>query len=668
MSIGSSNVVPFDSTGLEKPSGTLPFSELNELATDHLSPSIDKLKEALLRHLDLHMEDLDNNQDIMRWVEVKNRLKQNGDQLRSCFLTELRNDDYKEAEASLETLTLELLDNEELEHKLLWQKATKLFEKYKSAELISHINLTLNSLYPDYKGTYPAMPERICESFSIALKSLSPERDIEEMFFTWFSSHLQSPMEELLAKIDSIIIERGLEIKAPPKFAAAPIQTQTAATPANSSGSTGGGAQPSGIISGSSLSDLNDTVLLDSFADRLMSRLEGMLAEGEIISEGKGARVRTVDLTRVLTCIQSEITFQNQSIDNLHYSVTQALENQGINSKLTRHHEDLINMIGWLFEFIIEDHQLPDEIKKILGFLQIPVLKEAIQDDSFLTNHDHPARALLNAITTSGLEHCTELNYNHHVYMLIEHTVHSIISNHCENPNIFQEALKEFHHNLDLIINPAEEIKPDLEEENLLIEEQSLNDNTVEVDISWDELFVDETDKQVKHQEQQVIDDSTPMDIDDSEPPDVDDREPNKLNELQQTEYDFDEDSEEEIILSRNPKENDKEDILLDLLDSAHPEAVTERKNEPIIIKGLQPGQWIEFVGKGNSHRFRCKLAKLSKDRHRYIFENSSGMRVAEISGCDLKKEIESGSIVIEQDNPVFDRAIQAVMHRFKKR
>ncbi|WP_095210408.1 DUF1631 family protein [Endozoicomonas ascidiicola] len=659
MSIGSSNVVPFDSTGLEKPSGTLPFSELNELATDHLSPSIDKLKEALLRHLDLHMEDLDNNQDIMRWVEVKNRLKQNGEQLRSCFLKELRNDDYEEAETSLETPTLELLDNEELEHKLLWQKATKLFEKYKNAELISHINLTLNALYPDYKGTYPAMPERICESFSIALKSLSPERDIEEMFFTWFSSHLQSPMEELLAKIDSIIIERGLEIKAPPKFAAAPIQTQTADTPANGSGSTGGGAQPSGIISGSSLSDLNDTVLLDSFADRLMSRLEGMLAEGEIISEGKGARVRTVDLTRVLTCIQSEITFQNQSIDNLHYSVTQALENQGINSKLTRHHEDLINMIGWLFEFIIEDHQLPDEIKKILGFLQIPVLKEAIQDDSFLTNHDHPARALLNTITASGLEHCTELNHNHHVFMLIEHTVHSIISNHCENPNIFQEALKEFHHNLDLIINPVEEIEQNLEEEivlfeeeNVLIEEKALNDNTVEFDISWNEIFVDETDIQAKAREPRVIDD----------------RETNALNHLQQTEYDFDEDSEEEIILSRNTKENDKEDILLDLLNSSHPEAVSEKTNEPIIIKGLQPGQWIEFVGKGNSHRFCCKLAKLSKDRHRYIFENSSGMRVAEISGSDLKKEIESGSIVIEQDNPVFDRAIQAVMHRFKKR
>ena len=87
----------------------------------------------------------------------------------------------------------------------------------------------------------------------------------------------------------------------------------------------------------------------------------------------------------------------------------------------------------------------------------------------------------------------------------------------------------------------------------------------------------------------------------------------------------------------------------------------------PVIIDGLHPGQWVEFIGEGDSHRLRCKLARLSKDSHRYIFVNSSGMRVAERSGIELKKEIKDGSVRIMEENPVFDRAIQAVLERFKK-
>ncbi len=88
---------------------------------------------------------------------------------------------------------------------------------------------------------------------------------------------------------------------------------------------------------------------------------------------------------------------------------------------------------------------------------------------------------------------------------------------------------------------------------------------------------------------------------------------------------------------------------------------------EPVIIEELHPGQWVEFIGEGDSHRLRCKLARLSKDQHRYIFVNRSGMRVAERSGSELSKGINNGSVRILEENPIFDRAIQAVMERFKK-
>lgn len=89
------------------------------------------------------------------------------------------------------------------------------------------------------------------------------------------------------------------------------------------------------------------------------------------------------DLTKVLSILQLEIIEQHRSIKNLHNSVIDALEAQEINSKLSRHHEDLINIIDWLFEFILKGHILPNEIKKTITLLQITILKQVILDDNF---------------------------------------------------------------------------------------------------------------------------------------------------------------------------------------------------------------------------------------------------------------------------------------------
>ena len=57
----------------------------------------------------------------------------------------------------------------------------------------------------------------------------------------------------------------------------------------------------------------------------------------------------------------------------------------------------------------------------------------------------------------------------------------------------------------------------------------------------------------------------------------------------------------------------------------------------------------------------------MSEDGQRYIFANRSGMTVAQRSANELQKGIENGSVHILDDNPIIDRAIQAVLRRFKK-
>ncbi|WP_257296374.1 DUF1631 domain-containing protein [Endozoicomonas sp. YOMI1] len=635
MSIQSSNIIPLSPSGDNKPPQRVFFSELNQLVQEIICPESDTLFPVLLTKLKTNLEDIKNDQDMMRWIDIKNRLKKSESLIKKSFLDHLTSAESDQPAPQEGVLTLELLDNSELDHQLLWLSATNNFESSKNSERICRIKSSLESTYPRHDGTYPATPERICESFAMALESLHPDRDIEQQLFRWFACHLNNAADELWLKVDQLIINKGLgpQQSSPVER----LEANPASGPSHQSVSASrfpDQTQPA--PQQSYYPDMGNPQFLDSFAEKLVSRLEDMLAEDELIPEAKANRVRAVDLANVLSSLQVDVLEQHVSIRNLQNLVVDALEIQGVNSKLSRHHEDLINMVGWLFEYILDDHNLPDEVKKTIALLQIPILKQAILNDAFLTYKKHPARLLLNDLTSAGMLYCRDPQLSKHVLLLIEHTVRTIISDHSENPDVFQDCLDGFQFNLNLILEPEPESS---ENHPTAPNEQPEELQTTECD----------DDHTIDFQTESLTEDS------------------------------------EEIILSCGQSGLSLEDSLqsepapeatehpqeLELLPDEQNEVADAQEHHssfaPVIIDGLHPGQWVEFIGEGDSHRLRCKLARLSKDSHRYIFVNSSGMRVSERSGSELKKEIKDGSVRIMEENPVFDRAIQAVLERFKK-
>ena len=70
---------------------------------------------------------------------------------------------------------------------------------------------------------------------------------------------------------------------------------------------------------------------------------------------------------------------------------------------LGRVEEDVIDMVGIIFDYILEDDNLADSIKALIGRLQIPIVKTAILDKSFFAKKMHPARQLLNTLAKAGV-------------------------------------------------------------------------------------------------------------------------------------------------------------------------------------------------------------------------------------------------------------------------
>jgi len=61
-----------------------------------------------------------------------------------------------------------------------------------------------------------------------------------------------------------------------------------------------------------------------------------------------------------------------------------------------------IELVGMLFEYILNDEQIPDCVKALLSYLHTPFLKLAFSDGDFFRQREHPARLLLNAMAEAG--------------------------------------------------------------------------------------------------------------------------------------------------------------------------------------------------------------------------------------------------------------------------
>lgn len=106
--------------------------------------------------------------------------------------------------------------------------------------------------------------------------------------------------------------------------------------------------------------------------------------------------------------------------------------------------EDVINLVSMLFDFILDDDDLPTAMKALIGRLQIPLLKVAILDKTFFNAETHAARRLLNALAKAGIGWSSRESGGDALYAKIEEVVFRILNEFIDDLSIFEELLEEF--------------------------------------------------------------------------------------------------------------------------------------------------------------------------------------------------------------------------------
>lgn len=166
---------------------------------------------------------------------------------------------------------------------------------------------------------------------------------------------------------------------------------------------------------------------------------EQMLATVELME-----RLGKLQQSQPLTAINadSEVT----SVGEVRENIRNQLQNdEDTVEVIGKKDTDIINLVSAMFDYILDDQDLPTAMKALLGRLQIPMLKVALLDELFFKTEKHPARLLLNSLAKAGVSWDEKAQSSDILYKKIEETVFHILTDFHNDMELFDRLLKEFN-------------------------------------------------------------------------------------------------------------------------------------------------------------------------------------------------------------------------------
>ena len=160
--------------------------------------------------------------------------------------------------------------------------------------------------------------------------------------------------------------------------------------------------------------------------------------------------INTADLLRLLSHLQHYVPGVADADDfNLSQQLEQLLLRVGVRSgnrrRIGNYDEDVINLVGLLFDFIQTDDNLPSNLRELLVRLHIPLLKVALLDRGLFSRANHPARRLLDEIAAAALGwEADEQVPRGGPQQRVERIVQRLLNDYAEDPQLFAELLEDF--------------------------------------------------------------------------------------------------------------------------------------------------------------------------------------------------------------------------------
>jgi hypothetical protein len=285
----------------------------------------------------------------------------------------------------------------------------------------------------------PVGPQVLTNSFRRALRRWDGDLDVDLVIYKLFDRHVMHYLGGLYDDLNELLVAADILPKVVQRARRNPVapSVQRARDPAQ--------AEP----------NAQEAAGGDMAGDRLMSLFSQLLSSRRALQGGMpAAHLPVVPAQEVLTALTD---LQSSVLSTVPVSLEGAQAAQeairvrlmqrlgvGAGSDATRRFEraeqDVIDVISMLFEFILDDRNLPDPMKALLSRLQIPMLKVAILDRKFFASRNHPARRLLNTLARAAVAWVDDGDRSPRtLYGQVEAVVNRVLTEFVDDVCLFEE-------------------------------------------------------------------------------------------------------------------------------------------------------------------------------------------------------------------------------------
>jgi hypothetical protein len=345
-------------------------------------------------------------------------------------------------------------------------------------------------------------------------------------------------------------------------------------------------------------------------------------------------------------------------------------------------------LVAMLFDFVFARRELRDEIKVLLGRLQIPMLKGAMVDRGFFSRKNHPGRQLLNRLADLGIGWNPEEGPDDTVYTKIKEIVDQVNRDFVDDLGVFTAALVEVE---QFIAEIEQDAQPAIEAETKEAEDADRHfvalktaKETVEtrisqhalpepvrefIEVAWQPHLQDallEEGKESKKYEDAVgaLDEliwSVAPKEHSAERVQLGQRLPSLVKRLRSSLKTLSDDA-------LNPFFDKLFEVHAGLLKGAKPEYVEpeplaevsqEEDFDPFseLVKRMERNQWIE-ISDDNGALTYAKLAWISPQETTYLFTTRHGRKAASLSPDELAEWFRTDKARLIEAEPLVDRAL----------
>jgi hypothetical protein len=562
----------------------------------------------------------------------------------------------------------------------------------------------------------PLSPALLCENFLQAGRNLGVEIKVKLILLKLFERYVLSECDQLYTEANQLLAATGIlpDLKISPSRRASDRADEAPRTKTESAGPKA--------------AEVDDSVQ-EVFAalQKLLMQVRGSVAP-TLEASAPAQPISTRDLLRLLSHLQQYVPAPAIEDEfDLRSQLEQLLTRVSVRSGKSRvvddADEDVINLISMMFEFILDDHNLPDSFKALIGRLQIPMLKVAVQDKSFFSRGNHPARRLLNEIAAAatGWGDCDD-HQRDSLYLRIEQVVQRLLNDFVDDPAIFSELLADFlaftsderrrSELLEQRIRDAEEGRAKAELARLRVEGvlnqvmlgKVLPQAVVEfVQHAWSQVLLLTCFKHGKYSAEWQADVLTLEEliwsVQHHEEPDAGLRlltiVPQLLKALREglsrsafdpfatSEFFSELETLHVLTLERMGQATEQtqsfnspvmvqvsEKIVLRTAQKAPEDSAAVHLPADDVgllqVDQLRLGSWVEFQ-EDDDNSLRCKLAAIIEATGKYVFVNRTGLKVLEHSRTSLALEFRRGTARLLDDTLLFDRALESVLGNLRQ-